>query len=144
MHSQSFCCERCFCCSQNQVEGSMSYLSVITRYDFSTLFCQAFDASLTIRNIKSEFQVTGMYPLIKSVISFPEDDFQQSELLTSSGLDYIPLYSNSPFRKPSVMNTTSESNSESDEEEFVPHGVGIYLLQLQRNHYRIFLTFKTF
>ena len=100
---------------------------VITRYDFSALFCQAFDASLTIRTIKSGFQVTGVYPLNKSVVSFPEDDFQQFEpqtLSSQSGLGYIPLYSNSPFRKPSVMNTTSESNSESDEEEFVSHRVG--------------------
>ena len=68
-----------------------------------------------------------MYPLNKSVVSFPEGDFKQFEpqtLSSQSGLGYIPLYSNSPFRKSSVMNTTSESNSESDEEEFVSHRVG--------------------
>ena len=69
---------------------------VVSRYDFSELFCEAWDESMTIKNIKSGFRITGICPFDKDVISLPEDEFEEfrpEALSHQSGLAYIPLYS---------------------------------------------------
>ena len=74
---------------------------IITRYDFSALFHEAWDSSMTIKNIKSGFQITGVYPLNKDVVTLPEDEqfekFDPELLPEQTGLKYIPLYSESPL-----------------------------------------------
>lgn len=55
---------------------------------------------MTIKNIKSGFRVTGIYPFNKDVITLPEDNFESfrpEALSQRSGLAYIPLYS--PIRQ---------------------------------------------
>ena len=98
---------------------------VVTRYDFSGLFCQAWDNCMTIKNIKAGFRVTGVYPLNKSAIALPEDDFQQFKphlLPSTSGISYIPLYSSSPFQtKPSQEEYSLKSESEDDENSFISY-----------------------
>ena len=54
---------------------------VITIYDFSALFCEAWDESLMIKNIKSGFRVTGVYP-------FNEAAFVMQDKATASPATY--------------------------------------------------------
>lgn len=75
---------------------------VITRYDFSALLSEAWDSSMTIKNIKSGFRVTGVYPFNKSAIVLPEESYEKfnpEALSRHSGLSYIPLYSPVKSRK---------------------------------------------
>ena len=46
--------------------------TITTRYDFSALFHEAWDRSMIKKNIKSGFQITGVYPLNKDVVTLPK------------------------------------------------------------------------
>ncbi len=82
---------------------------IISRYDFSALFNQAYENSMTIKNIKSGFRTTGICPFDKTAIMLPDDEnsfeeFNPHSLAKQTGLKYIPLYSSSPIcqrRRPS-------------------------------------------
>lgn len=89
---------------------------VVTRYDFSSLFCGAWDNCMTIKNIKAGFRVTGVFPLNKDAIHLPEDQFMEPEfqsmssLVDSAGISYIPLYSSSPLESiPEAENDAEDS-----------------------------------
>ena len=62
---------------------------VVTRYQFSMLFSQAWMKSMTVSNICAGFRVTGVHPLNRNVFSPMEDP----PLVKESGLAFIPLYS---------------------------------------------------
>lgn len=47
----------------------------VTRYDFSTLFSDAWSKSMTVSNISSGFKVTGVFPFNKHAIHLPEKNF---------------------------------------------------------------------
>lgn len=93
---------------------------VISRYDFS----EAWDESMTIKNIKSGFRITGICPFDKDAIHLPGEErleeFNPHSLPKQTGLKYIPLYSSSPIprrnRSPSVPlrdDTLSDDNENS-------------------------------
>ncbi len=44
---------------------------VVTVYNLSTLFCQAWQTSMTIFNVVSGFKVTGIYPFNRDVLLNP-------------------------------------------------------------------------
>ena len=62
---------------------------VITRYDFSSLFSQAWIESMTPKNTLAGFRVTGVHPLNRKVF---DGDHQKASLAEKTGLCYIPLY----------------------------------------------------
>lgn len=91
---------------------------VVTIYDFSKLFSQAWYQSMTMKNITSGFKVTGVFPVDRSAVTLPQDiaqkkTFRPEALAIQSGLAYIPLYSPAPpkTRKttPAGMQSTSSS-----------------------------------
>ncbi len=93
---------------------------VISRYDFS----EAWDESMTIKNIKSGFRIIGICPFDKDAIHLPGEErleeFNPHSLPKQTGLKYIPLYSSSPIprrnRSPSVPlrdDTLSDDNENS-------------------------------
>ena len=89
---------------------------VITRYQFSGLFSQAWMESMTMRNITAGFRVTGIYPVNREVFSFPGEEKEPS-LAEKSGLAFIPLYSPAPKRS---THTQDEQNGlDFAEEELV-------------------------
>ena len=91
-------------------------------------FCEAWERSMTIKNIKSGFKVTGIYPFNREAIVLPEEKFEQFKpqtLSTSSGLSYIPFYSpyhaRRPQREPSIFDTSDESDIESQPAQPLPY-----------------------
>ena len=46
--------------------------NTVTRYDFSSLYSEAWCRSMTIKNIMSSFKTTGIYPFSRFAISLPE------------------------------------------------------------------------
>ena len=90
---------------------------VISRYDFSTLLHEAWDECMTIKNIKSGFQTTGICPFNKDAVTLPGEDklkeFNPHSLAMQTGLKYIPLYSSSPMRPSHSRICGSSSNDNS-------------------------------
>jgi len=93
---------------------------VVTVYDFSRLFSQAWFKSMTMTNITSGFKVTGVFPVNQNAITLPQDTaykktFRPEALAVQSGLAYIPLYSPAPLsrttRKTTLADTQPASNS---------------------------------
>ena len=63
---------------------------VVTKYQFSPLFKQAWMQSMTVGNITGGFKVTGVYPLNRSTFCVPDNS---ENLPEETGLAFIPLYS---------------------------------------------------
>ena len=83
---------------------------VVTRYQFSQLFNQAWMKSMTISNIKSGFKVTGIYPTDhQALLKLIPDSY--SVVQEESGLAFIPLIS------PSVKSKSSKSTEATNVEE---------------------------
>ena len=87
---------------------------VITRYQFSSLFAQAWSQAMTTKNITASFKVTGVYPFNKYALSqLPKKEqtsFQPDQLSLQTGLAYIPMYS--PALKVSRKLPNDDQNSE--------------------------------
>lgn len=68
---------------------------VVSLYDFSDLFVEAWERAMTIKTITNGFKVTGIYPFNRNAItqSGKYKMFDPSSLAAESGLAYIPLYS---------------------------------------------------
>lgn len=73
----------------------------ITRFEFSKLFSEAWYQSMTMHNIVSSFQVTGICPFDRTACVIPEEKNSTTEiesLAEKTGLAYIPLFSPLPPR----------------------------------------------
>ena len=85
---------------------------VVSRFDFSALFSEAWKLSMTPKNIISGFQVTGVYPFDRNrvLVQLQESGskFKPENLIQSTGLAYIPLYS--PVCKQSRPDTLSDGD----------------------------------
>ena len=62
---------------------------VITRYDFSPLFSEAWIEAMTPKNILAGFRITGIHPLNRHAF---DPDHKKPSLAEKTGLRYIPLY----------------------------------------------------
>ena len=88
---------------------------LITRYQFSALFGQAWFKGMTMQNIISGFRTTGIYPLDRSAL-LPANEFRdkRESLAQQKGLNFIPLYSprsrpyHSDVVNPAVLFTPEE------------------------------------
>ena len=101
---------------------------VITRYDFSSLFAEAWRLAMTQKNVCSGFEVCGIYPFSREKVlaKIPQEAEPVKSLSEETGLAYIPLYS--PIRPPkqvsisplspplheSTANSLNRSSSEGD------------------------------
>ena len=90
---------------------------VISRYDFSALLHEAWDESMTTKNIKGGFRITGICPFNPDAITLPGEDkleqFNPQALAVQTGLKYIPLYSSSPM-KPKANGSSDTTTMMSD------------------------------
>ena len=67
---------------------------IITRYDFSTIFSEAWKLAMTPKNIMSGFKVTGVCPFSRITLdTLPSMSTKTKSLQEETGLAYIPLYS---------------------------------------------------
>ena len=77
---------------------------VITHFDFSSLFADAWKLAMTPRNISSGFKIAGVYPFNRKVV---QEQLHVSEATCTSmhslseetGLAYIPLYTPKKMRR---------------------------------------------
>lgn len=81
-------------------EVCQNYLSanpgrVITRFQFSKLFSEAWHKGMTMLNVVAGFKVTGIYPLNRDALK-PKKC--KSSLLKDTGLKYIPMLTPRPCR----------------------------------------------
>jgi hypothetical protein len=53
---------------------------VVTRYDFSQLFGEAWLSTMTVRNIVSGFSTTGIYPVNRDAITLPVSSPEKAQL----------------------------------------------------------------
>lgn len=61
---------------------------VITRFQFSKIFSEAWQKGMTMKNIRAGFRVTGVFPLNRDALKPKE---QKKCLLEDTGLKYIPM-----------------------------------------------------
>jgi hypothetical protein len=72
---------------------------VVTRFDFSKLFAEAWYDAMSSRNITSSFRTTGICPFNRHALKVPGMEaegfavFQPEQLVKKTGLNYIPMYS---------------------------------------------------
>ena len=91
---------------------------VITKFDFSALFADAWKCAMTPKNIISGFKVTGIYPFCRSTLEVQIPQATKS-LTERTGLAYIPLYSPASKRihsEKAATPTSSESFSSDNED----------------------------
>lgn len=81
----------------------------VTRYDFSSLFAEAWVNAMKMRNVKSGFKVCGICPYSREALIKPEATtaFRPEELPQLPGLKFIPMYS--PARKESSVQTNAST-----------------------------------
>ena len=77
---------------------------VITRYDFSKLFSKAWMKAMTMKNIRSGFTTTGIFPLSRNAVTLPIS----SEEPKSKKVSFIPIYTPSKQRPLSFSNQEIE------------------------------------
>lgn len=75
---------------------------VITRYDFSALFSEAWFKAMRPENAIAGFKVTGIYPLDRGAIKIPGTEEEVRALAAKSELAFIPLYTPSKRRHASL------------------------------------------
>ena len=66
---------------------------VVTRFEFSRLFHNAWDRSMTMVNVTAGFRATGVYPFSRNISSNPvplNSPFNPASLAEKTGLGYIP------------------------------------------------------
>ena len=72
---------------------------VVTKKEFSAIFCKAWQKSMTLSNIAASFKHTGVYPFDPTAICLPGEDTNttpKKTLAEETGLAYIPLLSPEP------------------------------------------------
>ncbi|XP_019861816.1 PREDICTED: uncharacterized protein LOC109590340 isoform X7 [Amphimedon queenslandica] len=90
---------------------------VITRYDFSAIFSEAWKLAMTPKNIMSGFEVAGICPFSRRALDTPPPAGPKS-LQEETGLAYIPLYS--PARHYSDKSLSGCSTPRSDSNTSIP------------------------
>ena len=69
---------------------------VITKFQFTSLFKNAWLKSMSVANITGGFRTTGVYPVDRNALSSPAEECET--LSRETGLSFIPLYSPSCHR----------------------------------------------
>lgn len=72
---------------------------VITRYEFSQLFSEAWMQTMSMKNISAGFSTTGVFPVNRDALTLPLASESTDKL---SKLSYIPMYTPSKCRPSSV------------------------------------------
>ena len=90
----------------------------VTRYEFSSLFAEAWYSAMTAKNIHAGFKISGVFPFNRHPFDLPEEkykSFNPEEVAKKSKLRYIPL--NSPALHPSHNKDISKDNDCSSSDE---------------------------
>ena len=69
-----------------------SHGKAVTRYEFSSLFAEAWYAAMTAKNIQAGFKVTGVFPFNRHPFDLPNEkykSFKPEEVVRKSKLKYI-------------------------------------------------------
>ena len=64
----------------------------INKYNFCSIFSNAWMQAMTVHNIRNSFSTTGVYPFNRDAIKLPIESSVTTDFAHDSGL-YIPLYS---------------------------------------------------
>lgn len=97
---------------------------VVSRYDFSSLFGQAWKQAMTQNNVLSGFRTTGIYPFDPNKVLSrlqPQKSASKEQLQSlpqRTGLNYIPFYS--PARGNSSKQSSHDESSFSEDEVTTP------------------------
>ena len=81
---------------------------VVTRFSFCALFAEAWKCSMTMHNIITGFEATGIYPLDRSKLK----QAPIKDVTDQTGLTYLPLLSPAPKRKEGTPFVPSFSGEE--------------------------------
>ena len=73
---------------------------VVTKLQFNQLFHRAWMKGMSLPNITSGFQHTGVYPLKRPEPNQDPSSCDLSSLAKRTGIKYIPMYSASPSKRP--------------------------------------------
>ena len=73
---------------------------VVTRFEFSRLFCKAYTKAMTIHTITESFRSTGVFPFNRHVLQ-PCD--KEPDLAERTGLAYIPMFSPRPRKEGDLL-----------------------------------------
>ena len=95
---------------------------VVTRYDFSSLFSEAWKSSMSQKNVLGGFKTTGIYPFDRNKLLSRLQPQQQQQTLQfrpealpkSTGIQYIPFYGSAPPSLSSEVYSLDRSFSEND------------------------------
>ena len=88
----------------------------VTKAEFSQLFCKAWKKSMTLSNIATSFEQTGIYPFNPYAVYIPGDMVMtpppKKTLAEETGMAYIPLISPAPTHNHQALprGQTSESS----------------------------------
>lgn len=82
----------------------------ITRYDFSSLFSEAWIEAMTPKNIMAGFRTTGVYPVNRHACQLPGAERKVS-LSEKTGLSYIPLYTPAKSLPPAKSSFTPSTHT---------------------------------
>uniref|UniRef100_A0A1X7TY31 DDE-1 domain-containing protein n=1 Tax=Amphimedon queenslandica TaxID=400682 RepID=A0A1X7TY31_AMPQE len=82
---------------------------VVSRYDFSALFAEAWKRAMTQNNVTGGFKVTGIYAFNRNPLKVDCHGKQEGQsLLQETGLAYIPMYSADDEERRSCSNLSLE------------------------------------
>ena len=92
----------------------------VSRYDFSSLFAEAWYKGMSMKNVLSGFKVCGIYPFDRTVFHEPDEQkkytsFVPESLPRNSGLKYIPLYSPVPSRRQQSITSNHHNTDDMDD-----------------------------
>ena len=93
---------------------------VVTRYNFSELFHEAWMKSMTVKNILSAFKIAGIQPFDRNAVKIP----LQKPKVATSGIKFIPLLTPSKRSQLHLSQgraTTESPSSSTDSSEEVVH-----------------------
>ena len=100
---------------------------VVTRYEFSSLFAEAWYSAMTAKNIQAGFKISGVFPFNRHPFDLPEEkykSFKPEEVVKKSKLRCIPLYSPALHHSKDVSKDgdCSSSDEASDENLYAEAG----------------------
>lgn len=81
---------------------------IVTLYDFSSLFAEAWYKGMSAKNVLAGFKTCGIYPFNRDVFDLPDESytaFKPERLLEISGLKFIPMHS--PMQRATTLCSSS-------------------------------------
>ena len=90
---------------------------VVTKYEFSRLFGEAWLESMSMSNVIAGFRCTGIFPLDRAALLPTLSAPHATTLSERYGVNFIPTYSPARRKQPTLSNSGTSSNTESGDDE---------------------------